>query len=433
MLPSSPSDPSAKGSLLNSEEQRLVDYAERIRQSEDPRVVIQIHLSRLQNQNRRDHHIRVARSVAEDMAKQFEGELFQLVNQDMVLTARDVSPEVVDDMVLRLRYLFSEDPVTRFNDDQTGGGFCTWYILPRDRRRFVDSVYRNFEVAEAHRRDREKRRQAFQGADAIDDRAPLTPATLARVADALRIADVSPLMRNQMICAVTRRDPPQPVMEELFVSIAELERAVVPDISLQANPWLFQYLTTVLDQRVLAEVSKNMHSERAYCLNLNISTVLSKEFQRFDAALALGARGRIVVELQKVDVFHDMGAFAFARDFLHERGYKICLDGLTHLTLPMIDRARLGFDFTKMYWSADLVSGVRSDMVSDLRQRVEQTGQSRMIVCRCDTEDAMRLGWDLGVSLFQGRFIDQVLAEAKRIGPAARSPIVKSGAIGSGR
>ena len=104
------------------------------------------------------------------------------------------------------------------------------------------------------------------------------------------------------------------------------------------------------------------------------------------------------------------------------------------LTLPMIDRARLGFDFTKMYWSADLVSGVRSDMVSDLRQRVEQTGQSRMIVCRCDTEDAMRLGWDLGVSLFQGRFIDQVLAEAKRIGPAAgRGPIIKTGAIGASK
>ena len=39
-----------------------------------------------------------------------------------------------------------------------------------------------------------------------------------------------------------------------------------------------------------------------------------------------------------------------------------------------------------------------------------------------------------GVSLFQGRFIDQVLAEAKRIGPAAgRGPIIKTGAIGASK
>ena len=431
MSPSSTDRP-AEGSLLNSEEQRLTDYADRIRQSQESRTILQIHLSRLQIQNRREHHIRVARGVAEDLAKQFDGELFYPENQDIVLAARNVEPEVVDDVVLRLRYLFSEDPLTRQADDRAGGGFCSWFVLPRDSLRFVDAAYKVFEGAAAQRRARDRQRKIRAGSPG-DPRSPLDPAMLTRVVAALRTVDVSPLMRNQMICAITRRDPPEPVMEELFVSIAELERAIVPDVALQSDPWLFQYLTTILDIRVLSDVGKFVQTSGAYCLNLNIATVLSKQFQRFDSALGVGVRNHIVVELQKTDVFHDMGAFVFARDFLHERGYKVCLDGLTHLTLPYIDRARLGFDLVKMYWSSELISAVRGDMLDGLRTQIDRLGQSRIIVCRCDSEDAMRLGWDLGVTLFQGRFVDRILAETRKAaGPHGRSPIIKSGAIGGG-
>ena len=418
----------------SSDELQLLDYAERIRHSEDPRVVVQIHLSRLQSQNRRDHHMRVAHSVTEDLARQFEGELFYLMSQDIVLTARDVAPELLDDMILRLRYLFSEDPLTRVVDDQTGGGFCTWFILPRDQRRFAEHVRRIHELAEAHRRDRARLRRDRMRANFGEQRQQLDPATLARVVEAIRHVDVSPLMRNQSICAVTRRDPPQPVMDELFVSIAELERALIPDIALQGNPWLFQYLTGVLDLRVLGQAAGVLSGgDRAFSLNLNISTVLSREFQKFDQDLAPGTRNRVVVELQKVDVFQDMGAYVFARDFLHERGYKICLDGLTHLTLPYIERERLGLDLLKMYWSGDIVSGVRDHMLAGLRGLIEQMGQSRMIVCRCDSEEALQLAWDLGVTLFQGRHIDQMLSGARKPnhgGGNGRGPIIKTGAIG---
>ena len=244
----------------------------------------------------------------------------------------------------------------------------------------------------------------------------LGPAQLDRLVTRLQTLDVAALMRNQSICAVTRSDPPEPVMEELYVSIADLERALVPGVSVASNPWLFQYLTVALDHRLLSQLTHEMHMpRRPFTINLNTATVLSKEFQRFDQSIATSVRGRVVVELQKIDLFHDMGAYVFARDYLHERNYKVCLDGLTYLTLPFIDRDRLGLDFLKMYWSSDLIQGLQRDagQMRDLRDQVAECGRTRLILCRCDSMQAIRLGHELGITLFQGRYIDQMIARAK--------------------
>ena len=63
-----------------------------------------------------------------------------------------------------------------------------------------------------------------------------------------------------------------------------------------------------------------------------------------------------------------LAAFIFARDFLRGRGYKICLDGTTHVSLPFVDRQRLGFDLIKLQWSSDLAdqtTGARSDSLRE--------------------------------------------------------------------
>src|SRR3546814_5875753 len=80
----------------------------------------------------------------------------------------------------------------------------------------------------------------------------------------------------------------------------------------------------------------------SFSINLNVGTILSPPFLNFDSSLKAIARGTVVIELQKIDIFGDMGAYMFARDFMRERGYRICLDGLNHLTLQFIDRERLG-------------------------------------------------------------------------------------------
>jgi hypothetical protein len=66
----------------------------------------------------------------------------------------------------------------------------------------------------------------------------------------------------------------------------------------------------------------------------------------------------VVVELQRIDIFSDFGGFSFARDYLLERGYTICVDGMTQQSVQFIDRNQLKVDFVKMIWSPELTDGL---------------------------------------------------------------------------
>ena len=130
----------------------------------------------------------------------------------------------------------------------------------------------------------------------------------------------------------------------MCVSIPELRDAAMRKRDIALDRLLFEHLTQTLDRRVLTMLRCGDDSALAhsYSLNLNVSTLISPEFETFDQSLRSATRGTIVIELEKVDIFNDIGAYIFARDYVRERGYRIRLDGVTALTLPNIeDRARV--------------------------------------------------------------------------------------------
>lgn len=83
-------------------------------------------------------------------------------------------------------------------------------------------------------------------------------------------------------------------------------------------------------------------------LNITINTILSPEFQVFDTAIRKLPQQKMILQVQGIGLFADMGAYILARDFARERGYGIALDGLNPLTFPLSDRAGLKLDFEKI-------------------------------------------------------------------------------------
>jgi hypothetical protein len=203
---------------------------------------------------------------------------------------------------------------------------------------------------------------------------------------------------------------------ELFFSIGELQETLLPNVDLGSSPWLFQELTETLDYRVLSLL--NRHDDRSLqgdvSINLNVQTLLSQDFLTFDDGVKTNQRGTIVIELQKVDIFADLNAFLFARDFARERGYRICIDGVTVDSLPFIERGRLGIDLLKLAWDASLVEGKLPDG-SLLADYVKKCGPSRTILCRCDAAGAIQVGQSVGITLYQGRHVEQMLAAESRL------------------
>lgn len=393
----------------------LLDYVQRLERHREDRRAVHIHLSQLKAQNRREHHLRIAENTFDDLTKQFDGQVFAMQNGDIVYIGREITLADMDEAVQRLRALFGDDPLAQSIDVGTEDLFCTYYNVDTQYTTLLEVAERLYN--EEQRRIKRLQMAAEQSGDASNsEQTPLTPQQLGKLIEFLGRADLSSVMRRQSICAVAGTDLPRPVFKELFISIGELAQQVLPDVNLAANRWLFQHLTETLDLRVLKLLTqaddRDLHT--SFSVNLNVSTLLSREFNEFDTSLRTGGRGTIVLELQLIDIYSDVANYMFARDFVRERGYRICVDGVTHQSLPLIDRQALGADLVKLAWLPELSDGVSDETRAALAKQVERAGSSRVILTRCDAPGAIRLGQSMGVSMYQGRYLDTVLQNQAR-------------------
>ena len=399
---------SVSSERVSNVEHLLHDFTERLARHPFGWRAVVLNLSQLQPDNRRAQQIRIAANTFDSSVSHFEGQIFLLAQGDIVFIGKDADVGAIDNAVNKVRYLFGDDPLTAGIDDVANDSFATWYDLTRDYAKFAGFV----ENLYTEEQRRQKRVTAIAGDGQRQERLPMDPRALAELYGVIDRADLTNVLRRQTICTIALNEPPKPLFRELYVSIAELRDMVMPKRDIASDRWLFQFITQTLDRRVLALLRRNDDSTLAhsYSVNLNISTLLSPEFQAFDQSLKSGSRGTIVIELEKVDIFADIGAYIFARDYVRERGYRVCLDGVTALTLPFIDRERLGLDLVKVFWSPDLADPARPERAAEVRAGIERVGKSRIIMARCDNPRAVQFGQQCGVHLFQGRYVEQFLA-----------------------
>lgn len=397
-----------------SQEQILLDYVQRLDRYREGRRAIHLHISRLQSHNRRDHHLRIACSCFDALTKKFEGGLFRMGNDDLLFIAKGAGVADLEAVVQKLRFLFSHDPLLHAANDDPNL-FCSWFSLDED----YAALKRLVEGLEADARAARLKRAHTVGT-AIE---PMDPRRLAQIERAIDAADLGFLIRRQPICFVAPGRAPEPLMQEIFVSIDDLARAVMPGTDLRGDRWLFQHLTRLLDQRVLTTLMHRDELDPAsgFALNLNVATTLGAGFQDFDRAVGATRARAAVIELQMIDIFADPSSFMFARDWLKGRGYKLCLDGVKPLLLPLIDRDWLAIDLIKLDWGPDLAGDLDAPTGARLKTAIEAIGRDRVIMCHCDTPQSLAVGEALGITMFQGRHFDRLLREPHRTGqPAER-------------
>lgn len=411
---------------LPSQEHLLLDYMHRLEEHRGERRAVHIHLSALKAFNRREQHVRAAASGFEGLIKDLMGQLFILGNSDLIFIFKREALAPVETAVQKIKFLFSDDPL--LDEDADSSLFASWIDVEQD----YDSLLRYAqEIAEAAGAEgatpseQKKAPKAAGGNGRSDIRSalkarqekgePITPIILDRVEKALVRADLSNLVRRQYVCTISAKNVPEPVFSELFISISDLRETLIPGVNLLSNRWLFQHMTETLDQRVLALLSKAepelLSGDLSF--NLNVSTLLSQEFLSFDDDITAARRGSMIIELQKVDIFSNLGAYLFAREYLQEKGYRICIDGLTFEAMAMLDREKMGADMMKLIWHPDLMDG-GDTLHSQLRDMVQAAGQNRVVLTRVDNREAVDFGRSVGIHLYQGRYVETLIAEDNR-------------------
>lgn len=409
------------GSALGREEAGFVDLVRSFENARSNRQVVIVHMSRLQPQNRRDTQLRTAAASFDGQTRGVGGSMFNLHNGDIAFAFRGAGKDDVDAAIFKLKFLFRDDPLLdggrHEDDEEAGDAFVTWYNVENQFDTLLRLAQRYVQDARA-KQDTQAEEQVV-ATEQEEDRSgdPLTAEILARIETTLASADVSNLMRRQSVCAIIGNAPPQPVFSELFISISDLRQTLLPNVDITSNPWLFQHMTQTLDRRMLSLLVKNDDASvfGDISINLNVNTLLGAEFLKFDDNVKAGMRGTIVLEISLVDIFADIAAFLFARDFAHERGYRLCVDGLGPQTLPFVQREKLGVDLLKLAWSPELARHARGEHGDAFRRRIKRAGETRIILCRCGTTEAIEFGTGLGITLFQGRHIEQLVSEQVRM------------------
>lgn len=412
-------------------EDEVLDYIEQLVANRKGRRAIRLHLSLLAEHNRQRNHIKAAIDVFAPLLRTFDGAIFAVGDSDLIVVVGGANVLKIDQAVQKVRFLFSEDAL--FAGDPADGArrFCDWFDLETEFDTFQRDAQNCVKAWKVHQATRRKR-PTHSAPVPVDGPAPAaqpvcnapdapTFAEYGNIETMLNTVDLAAMIRRQPICAVTRDDAPQRVFDELYMSIGDLQTTLAAGKNLAADRWMFQRLTRTLDRRMLKTVTGGGEETAGGCLslNLNVATLLSPEFGRFDSDLRAAARGTVMIELNLLDIFSDVGAYIHARDLVQERGYRICIDGLTHLTATFIDRDKLGADMVKIYWSADIATNPAGSEAGALGNAVRNAGPARVVLCRCDDAGAVRTGLDLGIAMFQGYQIDRMLADGTSIADAA--------------
>jgi hypothetical protein len=258
-------------------------------------------------------------------------------------------------------------------------------------------------------------------------RPPITLEELARVERAIASVDLSPFLLNQPIVPVGDGAGNDAEYVELYISIKMLEDRLCPNYDLAANPWLFTYLTATLDQSVLRALQHGLSFVRSprVGININLASVLSSGFTKFDEGLRSDYRGNIVLEIGKSDIVENISLFHDISDYARDKRYDIAIDALSPFWVTHVDLGSLDVRYAKIFWSPDLLE-IDGEMKSLFRQRLAGAGPCRFVLARCDSVAGLMFARDAGIDLVQGRAVDAILRKGLSVREAilaARRPL----------
>lgn len=232
-------------------------------------------------------------------------------------------------------------------------------------------------------------------------------AAIGQAERALLAADVTAFLRRRMACRlVPAGGAPEPVWEDRRVAMADVQAALLPGCDLTRAPWLARRFRRMVDRRVLAGIARTeeLRAIGPLCLSLGIEAVTAPEFLRLDALWPAALRGALTVAIAAEEAAADPAGFAFAREVLLARGHRLMLDAPGPAALLAMGPARAGAALARLRWS-DALPALGTPAAEALRAALPPEPE-RVVLAGVDRPAAIAWGWEMGITLFQGRLIE---------------------------
>lgn len=355
------------------------------------------HLSQLSPSHRGDKNVQAVTNLLMEVVHRFSGRLFMLRGSDIVVICKGITAKVIEETVDTIRYLFVGDGLA---ETEAEAEFCSVFDLEIGYAQFRAAIRR---IHESEAKKLEKAARSAGGAKSMHAR-------ISEIIDTISGFDLSYAVQRQTVWAIYPGKKPQPKFDELFVSIDRLQKILGGDFDLRKDKQLFQYLTQSLDKYLLTRlVWEQVGLARPVSININIATLHTPEFLKFENERERGWRGRTILELQMADLWADIAEYQAIADLVKQRGYLRCLDGVKHQALPCLNFEHLKVDMVKMIWDEALLQ-LDQNALRTLGKAIAECGPRRIVLTRCGRQDAIRFGHAVGIHLFQGWHLDRMVA-----------------------
>jgi hypothetical protein len=307
-----------------------------------PRRALLLHTDRLPPALAKPHHQRLARAAIAGLGMADRAQPFELSRGRVAIVWRHRGGRELETALEALNHLLADLPA---DQAMPPGQLVSLYDLPEQGAWLLDELTEP-ETTPTH---------APEGPGP-----PVTTAMLGRLEAMLMQADISSFLRWRPVLRIDPHGPadapPATAWEERYVAAHDVAATLCPEHRIKADPWLFRRLTRTFDRRVLALLGtpQELRSTQGLGLHMNVATILSPDFLRFDAALPTHLRGAVTLYLQATDMLADPASFAFARSFARARGYRMLLRNASLPLLRLVDVAAAEFDFVQIAFTPEL-------------------------------------------------------------------------------
>ncbi|MCE3232626.1 MAG: hypothetical protein K0R98_883 [Rickettsiaceae bacterium] len=395
-------------------EAKLLEIVSSLRGTPDGYYALHYHLSRLREEFRSEYQVKIAVNILNDLFKVLDSIAFVTDDRDIILLYNGANRALLEKAIFQLRYLFMDDPLGYTDDGFENEDFCTVYDLEFQWRDFFAACQKKAGkeiVAEPEHTQTDKIETPTGNRNKLHI---FSPTYLVQILSELQNIEISPALRSQAICAMVNGKAPKILFKEVYTNIGHLQKSFSLNVDLKSSGTLFKHLSETLDKKLIGAIKDKATTHYPpISLNLNIKTLFSEEFSELDSVIDQKHKSSVIIEIQVADVFEDISKFMAAKDAVQKLGYRICLDGLDEVSFAQIDRKALGFDLAKLKWRPDM--GSNDNKADKLAEAVKNGGANRVILCHCDNQAAVDYGKSIGISLFQGRYIDSVLDPAASV------------------
>lgn len=213
-------------------------------------------------------------------------------------------------------------------------------------------------------------------------------------------------LSNQPITIIRPGQPVTKVMNEYFIAMDALRKHAFPDVELRGAGNLFAQLTITLDTILLGIFNTAVPTDTRATINLNVESVFTKQFETFCQERGGDALANLVFEFRQVNILQHFDQFEVAANLIRERGGVVAVDAIFPETLGIVNIGRLGAEIAKVFWRPG-AEAIIPDVADDIATM--QKSGCMLIMSRVDEDTAVEVGQPLGITMYQGFYVDDLI------------------------